>query len=271
MRTRQRAFTLVELLVVIAIIGVLIGILLPVLGRSFRKARDLNCLSNLRQIGVAFTAYSVDNRGFLPAPMLSLTPSGTFPWQASLYRYVTHKTLPDSVITSGDHDYLKNTAFVCPAAIFDPIPAFGVQRDYLQLGYSMNADLPGMPTISIGPSSSFHYKDYKRLDRIRRGSTILAADGVTGWVSAMAAGDKDGITAPTNNDFDVVAHPIHQNRHPKGFINVLMSDGSASPRQWIASTAEIPVPGASGGTNPANFARDVQLFWYGHTPDSKGY
>jgi prepilin-type N-terminal cleavage/methylation domain-containing protein len=270
-----RAFTLVELLVVIAIIALLIGILLPVLGRTLRRARDVNCLSNLRQIGVAFCAYSADNRGCLPAPLVTLTsPTRQFPWQVAIYQYVMHKTVSDTALITGDHSYLLNTPFICPTAVFDPRPAFGVSQDYLQLGYSMNVNLPSIPllVISKGPQSSTaqHAAEYKRLDHIH-GNAILVGDGVTGTVSALTAGDKDGITGPTGNDFDVVAHPLHQNRHPKGFINVLMSDGSAMPRQWINSKTEIPTPTTAQGTNPSGFSHDVQIFWFGHTPDSNGY
>ncbi|MBC8108846.1 MAG: prepilin-type N-terminal cleavage/methylation domain-containing protein [Anaerolineae bacterium] len=63
---KRRAFTLVELLVVIGIIAVLIGILLPVLGRAQAQARTTACMSNLRQIGIALRAYANDNRDHYP-------------------------------------------------------------------------------------------------------------------------------------------------------------------------------------------------------------
>lgn len=59
----SRGFTLIELLVVIAIVALLIGIMLPALGRARESGRAVVCSSNQRQLVTAFTLYTDDHRG----------------------------------------------------------------------------------------------------------------------------------------------------------------------------------------------------------------
>ncbi len=73
--SRHGAFTLIELLVVIAIIALLIGILLPAIGKARQTAQDLRCSANNRSIGMAMIQYSSDYKDWFPVipPLPTIT------------------------------------------------------------------------------------------------------------------------------------------------------------------------------------------------------
>jgi len=65
-RTPNRAFTLIELLLVVTIIAILASLLLPVTGKAKAKAKRIDCLSHLKQMGVAFHSFSHDHGDRFP-------------------------------------------------------------------------------------------------------------------------------------------------------------------------------------------------------------
>lgn len=110
---KRKAFTLIELLVVISILGILAGMLLPVLSRAKEKARIVQCKSNLKNIGIALTLYADDSGGRYPdmrKPPFRKEGDpeevcGYWPWDLS-------RRLTDRL----EHYGLERKLYFCPSA-----------------------------------------------------------------------------------------------------------------------------------------------------------
>ncbi|HLV82098.1 MAG TPA: DUF1559 domain-containing protein [Chthonomonadaceae bacterium] len=104
---KRNAFTLIELLVVIAIIAILAAILFPVFAQAREKARQASCISNQKQLGLAFLQYVQDyDETFLPPDKFHFIiqdSNGTFSGQSLLEPYI--KNHPQQS---------RGTVWVCP-------------------------------------------------------------------------------------------------------------------------------------------------------------
>ena len=110
----RRAFTLVEMLVVMAIIGVLAAILFPAFAKAREKARQVTCVSNMRQILLAERMYIQDYDGRYPA-YRPMSPKFGCPWPGpGEFRWCWWLETPDLIPLL--QPYAKNRQiFKCPS------------------------------------------------------------------------------------------------------------------------------------------------------------
>jgi len=133
---KDAAFTLVELLVVMAIIAILAAIALPVLARAQDSAKRGACVSNTRQLGVAFKLWLGDNNDRFPIAVterestdttrfgtIPQTPAGVAPFsiRGQLKPYIASTNL---INTSANSDPGANT-FRCRSSLPWPAPGPG--------------------------------------------------------------------------------------------------------------------------------------------------
>lgn len=122
-QNRRKAFTLIELLVVIAIIAILAAILFPVFSRAKEAAKKTNCLTNLRQIGMAVGMYLSDYDSTYPIfyAYMSRPPAGQFGHkgvETQLQPYIS-----GGGVTANDQGvqaYALNPIFKCPLDMGGP-------------------------------------------------------------------------------------------------------------------------------------------------------
>jgi len=220
--SRRPAFTLVELLVVIGIIAVLIGILLPVLGRARQAASAIACQANLKELGIALNLYAVANKGSLPPGFYTATPIPpstitVVRWVDLLMGTLSSKygyNSTDAFFTSSDGARIRKI-FICPDAPRDDMDAGVVFAcSYLshpRLIPQMNTDpstngflwIPYDPYYLYHPPGRQILKSPYKLGKIKRSSEIAVLwDAPLQWDATLRRWVISADATPVANQLD---------------------------------------------------------------------
>ncbi len=210
-------FTLVELLVVIGIIAVMLSILLPVLGKSRARARELHCAANLRQLGACLVIYANQNRGWLPAEPTEHNP------HLGLLQAMTDLGLTAAVFYCGEaereEDFARAPTYT-PVGQTDsvlPTPDNIAAGRITYLYWSFLAN-------KCGGSPPKYWRQQQYF--IPRTLTLSRAFTVTGqlpFTSAIASADSSQRWVAC--DFFRQGAPFPHDRQHAGGLNVLYLDG----------------------------------------------
>lgn len=149
-RPKSRAgFTLIELLVVIAIIAILAAILFPVFASAREKARQVSCLSNLKQIGTALSLYMQDYSGGYPivraradSDPINSDAEEIVGWPELLHTYVKNGVV---VAPNGSISYSAGV-YHCPSDSGKAGPSYGIDA-YFEFG--LNESEVNEPSASV--------------------------------------------------------------------------------------------------------------------------
>ncbi|BDI32028.1 hypothetical protein CCAX7_40790 [Capsulimonas corticalis] len=236
MNTRK-GFTLIELLVVIAIIAILAAILFPVFAKAREKARQISCISNEKQIGLAFMQYAQDSDERLPAAWDSGRSPRTnwgqmiFPYVKSLQAFVC----PSNSVTT------TNNALMGESDGQDPkIPS----------SYAMNADL-GFQNGDIVNGQN-DYGSYHGIAGIATpASKVLVTESQRGdahshWPDWWQCGGSDCSSAAQAASAPIVNALFAGHT---GRINVIYCDGHAKsmkPIDLVTPVSQFGQLGSSG-------------------------
>ncbi len=230
-RRGWRGFTLIELLVVIAIIAILAAMLLPALARAKVKAQSIKCLSNLKQLQLAWHLYATDNADYMvPNAPIGFGSNTWCSGTSEDWALSNANTNPVPYLTSILAQHVGNQlgVYKCPG---DSIASVNGQRIR---SYSMNSQMGNLysqkTTLSYNPG----YAAFIRATEL----TVLSPSMAFVFCEENMCSLNDGYLQVDDNQPEWPDVPGSYHNWSAGFS---FADGHSELHKWLTPALKIPV------------------------------